>query len=84
MSTCRLFRVNPGNSDSVQYAEKHWHNYMVNYTPSYMFTFGAGHDYMCNSGGSAYSNMDHDYNSPHVKRRQFSKRQIEWAAPLPR
>ena len=71
MPTCRMFRI---NGDSVQYAEKYWHNYMVRYEPSYMFTFGGGHDYMCNSGGSAYSNMDHDYNSPHVKRRQFAKR----------
>ena len=62
-----MFRVTPGNPDSVQYAEKFRHNYMVNYNPNYMFTFGGGHDYMCNSAGNAYSNMDHDYDTPYVK-----------------
>ena len=44
---------------------KYWHNYFTHESTSHMMTFGAGHDLYCSTGGSCYSNLDHDYNSPH-------------------
>ena len=72
--TAWMFRISPSATAKVEFAEKFNSNYYVAMHAHYQFSWGGGNDYMCRNDGYSYANMDHDYDSPHVKRRQFAKR----------
>ena len=59
-----MFRISP-TTGKIEFAEKYNQNYYVAREPSYMLTWGGGHDYMCRNDGYSYANMDHDYDTPH-------------------
>jgi len=59
-----MFRISP-TSNKIEFAEKYRSSNYVYQRSDYMMTWGAGHDYVCNNNGHAYSNFDYGYKSPH-------------------